>query len=219
MHGFEHPNIYRAIHIEGVDYTPDFLSHLVVFALKLRNNGISDHDIVVHLSEFIAGNFYGFGTQGHSTLYEELNTYMVAISWTLFEKSKTLPDQLYSVFSKNTESWVDKTKHYVGSFLPLSSLAPSTKSIARISENEDEEEARGHLSLQNITNGFAAPTKLNPYYLPWVMSQLLHDPRIKRNKKLSEELKGLQKMFVEWRPLRTAEKELKYRLEPLKAKL
>lgn len=75
FHGYSHPGIYRvfpqqdliralkAIHIEGADYIPDFMSHLVVFALKLRNMGYDDHGLVVHLSDMIAGNVYGFGTQ------------------------------------------------------------------------------------------------------------------------------------------------------------
>ncbi|TPX56423.1 hypothetical protein SpCBS45565_g08414 [Spizellomyces sp. 'palustris'] len=83
MHGFHHPNIYRALYIDGADYTPDFLSHLVVFGLTLRNAGLSDHDLVVHLSDILAGNLYGFGTQGHSAIYEEVNTYMVAVAWTM----------------------------------------------------------------------------------------------------------------------------------------
>ncbi|KAJ3092004.1 hypothetical protein HK102_011630 [Quaeritorhiza haematococci] len=83
MHGFNHPNIYRAVYIEGIDYLPDFLSHLVVFALKLRNHGLSDHGLVVHLSDLLAGNVYGFGTQGHSTLYMEINTYTLAVAWVM----------------------------------------------------------------------------------------------------------------------------------------
>ncbi|KAJ3252028.1 hypothetical protein HK104_007337, partial [Borealophlyctis nickersoniae] len=75
MHGYNHPNIYRGLYIDGADYTPDFLSHLVVYALKLRNAGLSDHDLAIHLSEPLAGNVYGFGTQGHSVIYEELNVY------------------------------------------------------------------------------------------------------------------------------------------------
>lgn len=59
MTGFNHPGIYRAIYIEGSDYNPDFMSHLVVFALKLRNFGYDDHGLVVHLSDMIAGNVYG----------------------------------------------------------------------------------------------------------------------------------------------------------------
>ena len=51
MHGFNNKHIYRAIYIEGKDYNPDFLSHLVVFALQLRNAGISDRGLVVHVCE------------------------------------------------------------------------------------------------------------------------------------------------------------------------
>jgi hypothetical protein len=75
MHAFEHPLIYRALHIEGVDYNPDFFFHLVIFALRLRNAGISDSGLIVNLSDLLAGNVLGFGTQGHSAVYEELSTY------------------------------------------------------------------------------------------------------------------------------------------------
>ena len=74
MHSFDHPLIYRACYIEGLDYLPDFFSHLVVFSLRLRNAGISDKGLCVHLSDFLQGSLFG-GTQGHSTLYEEINTY------------------------------------------------------------------------------------------------------------------------------------------------
>jgi hypothetical protein len=74
MHGVQHPSLHRLVFIDGNDYSHDFLSHLVSFALKLRNYGIFDNDLIMHLSEVIAGSLYG-GTQGHSTLYEELEVY------------------------------------------------------------------------------------------------------------------------------------------------
>ncbi|KAI8907420.1 hypothetical protein DFJ77DRAFT_434588 [Powellomyces hirtus] len=83
MHGFHHPNIYRALYVSSADYVPDFLSHLVVFGLKLRNAGLHDHNLVVHLSDILTGNLYGFGTQGHSAIYEETNTYMLAVAWAM----------------------------------------------------------------------------------------------------------------------------------------
>ncbi|KAJ3303415.1 hypothetical protein HDU76_005351, partial [Blyttiomyces sp. JEL0837] len=46
------------IYIDGADYVPDFLSHLIVFALRLRNSGISDKGLIVHLSEYLAGNSF-----------------------------------------------------------------------------------------------------------------------------------------------------------------
>ena len=45
------------------------LSHLVGFALKLRNLGISDHGLIRELSIPLAGSLYG--GEGHSRLYED----------------------------------------------------------------------------------------------------------------------------------------------------
>ncbi|KAJ3097593.1 hypothetical protein HDU96_000333 [Phlyctochytrium bullatum] len=53
----------------------DFLTHLVVFSLKLRNRGLSDHGLGLYLSRLIAGTFLG-STKGHSSLYDEVETYM-----------------------------------------------------------------------------------------------------------------------------------------------
>jgi len=74
MHGFHHPAIYRAVYIEAVDYTADFLTDLVIYAVKIRNHGIPDYGLIVHLSELVAGSLYA-GTQGHSTVYEESSVY------------------------------------------------------------------------------------------------------------------------------------------------
>ncbi len=98
MHGYEHPNIYRGIFIEGNDYSPDFLSHLVVFGLKLRNRGIR-HDLIVVLSEFLAGSIY-YGTQGHSTLYEESITYELAVLWGMGSASGKLETTSFSAPNK-----------------------------------------------------------------------------------------------------------------------
>ncbi|KAJ3269502.1 hypothetical protein HDV01_001348 [Terramyces sp. JEL0728] len=81
LQGINHPNVYRALYIHAQDYQPDFLSHLVVFGLKLRNKGLTDYGLITQLSDYVAGNIYGFGTQGHSAIYEELDTYYVSLSW------------------------------------------------------------------------------------------------------------------------------------------
>lgn len=80
MHGFSHPGITRALYIDGVNYTPDFLTSLIVFALLIRNYGHSDHDLILHLSDLVAGSLYS-GTPGHSTVYEERKVYTTAIQW------------------------------------------------------------------------------------------------------------------------------------------
>jgi len=80
MHGFNHPGILRSLYIDGVNYTPDFLTSLIVFALLLRNHGHFDHDLIIHLSDMVAGSLYS-GTPGHSTIYEERKVYTTAIQW------------------------------------------------------------------------------------------------------------------------------------------
>ena len=49
------------------------LTHLVGFALKLRNLGISDHGLIRELSSSLAGSLYS--GEGHSRIYEEDSVY------------------------------------------------------------------------------------------------------------------------------------------------
>ncbi|KAJ3303152.1 hypothetical protein HDV03_004140 [Kappamyces sp. JEL0829] len=165
VQGINHPNLYRALYIDAQDYQPDFLSHLLVFALKLRNRGLDDYGLVLHLSDFLAGSIYGFGTQGHSAVYEESQTYTLGLNWILSPPS--------------ANEW---------------------KGVVKMG------------TLQ-------APAKVNPYYLPWIMARLSLDPAIKENTELAEELEHLRVLFLGWTPSDSSLKDLKYRLDPLKAKL
>ncbi|KAG8530344.1 uncharacterized protein KY384_004846 [Bacidia gigantensis] len=76
-----HPNIYRAVFVDGRVHAPDFLTHLVGFALKLRNLGISDHGLIRELSSPLAGSLYS--GEGHSRIYEDEAVYHLAIEHTL----------------------------------------------------------------------------------------------------------------------------------------
>lgn len=76
-----HPHIYRAVLIDGRTHAPNFLSHLVGFALKLRNLGVPDHGLIRELSNPLAGSLYT--GQGHSMIYEELSVYDLAVSFAL----------------------------------------------------------------------------------------------------------------------------------------
>ncbi|KAI0541465.1 hypothetical protein GGR58DRAFT_456132 [Xylaria digitata] len=76
-----HPYIYRAVFIDGRNHAPDFLAHLVGFALRLRNLGISDHGLIRELSVPLAGSLYS--GEGHSRLYDDSQVYDLAISHTL----------------------------------------------------------------------------------------------------------------------------------------
>jgi hypothetical protein len=76
-----HPHIYRAVLIDGRTHAPNFLSHLVAFALKLRNLGVPDHGLIRELSNPLAGSLYT--GQGHSMIYEELSVYDLAVAFAL----------------------------------------------------------------------------------------------------------------------------------------
>ncbi|KAL3472956.1 hypothetical protein BJX99DRAFT_234454 [Aspergillus californicus] len=76
-----HPYIYRAVFVDGRVHAPSFVSHLVGFALKLRNLGISDHGLIRELSSPLAGSLYT--GEGHSRLYDDETVYRLAIEFAL----------------------------------------------------------------------------------------------------------------------------------------
>ena len=76
-----HPNIYRAVFVDGRVHAPDFLTHLVGFALKLRNLGVADHGLIRELSSPLAGSLYS--GEGHSRIYEDEAVYTLAIEHAL----------------------------------------------------------------------------------------------------------------------------------------
>lgn len=76
-----HPHIYRAVFVDGRVHAPDFLTHLVGFALKLRNLGISDHGVIRELSGPLAGSLYG--GEGHSRIYDDEAGYYLAVEHAL----------------------------------------------------------------------------------------------------------------------------------------
>jgi hypothetical protein len=76
-----HPHIYRAVFVDGRVHAPDFLTHLVGFALKLRNLGILDHGLIRELSTPLAGSLYS--GEGHSRIYDDEAVYYLAVEHAL----------------------------------------------------------------------------------------------------------------------------------------
>ncbi|KAJ5120658.1 uncharacterized protein N7515_010046 [Penicillium bovifimosum] len=88
-----HPYVYRAVFVDGRVHAPSFLSHLVGFALKLRNLGISDHGLIRELSTPLAGSLYS--GEGHSRLYDDEAVYAMAIQFAL--ETSSVPDSSLSI--------------------------------------------------------------------------------------------------------------------------
>ncbi|MCJ1337882.1 hypothetical protein MMC09_003166 [Bachmanniomyces sp. S44760] len=76
-----HPYVYRAVFVDGRVHAPDFLTHLVGFALKLRNLGVPDHGLIRELSTPLAGSLYG--GEGHSRIYDDPAVYYLAVEHAL----------------------------------------------------------------------------------------------------------------------------------------
>ncbi|KAF9958469.1 hypothetical protein BGZ72_000310 [Mortierella alpina] len=91
MTSVHHPSIVRAVYVDnGASYKSDFLINLIAFSLRLRNAGVDDHGILVHLSEVIAGSLYG---EGHSTIYDERDVYLLSIR-SLLEPPTSLTSEM-----------------------------------------------------------------------------------------------------------------------------
>ncbi|KAG0196318.1 hypothetical protein BGX28_010298 [Mortierella sp. GBA30] len=90
MTSVHHPSIVRAVYVDdGASYKNDFLINLIAFSLRLRNAGVDDHGILVHLSEVIAGSLYG---EGHSTIYDERDVYLLSIRSLLEPPASLTPE-------------------------------------------------------------------------------------------------------------------------------
>ncbi|KAJ5279440.1 hypothetical protein N7478_004812 [Penicillium angulare] len=88
-----HPYIYRSVFVDGRVHAPSFVSHLVGFALKLRNLGIADHGLIRELSIPLAGSLYT--GDGHSRLYDDEAVYYMAIQFAL--ETSTVADASLNV--------------------------------------------------------------------------------------------------------------------------
>ncbi|KAL9551413.1 hypothetical protein MBANPS3_004288 [Mucor bainieri] len=188
MSSVNHSSILRSIYIDGHVYSQDdFLINLIVFALRLRNSGLSDHDLLTHLSEVLAGSLYAL-EGGHSTIYEELEVYMTAIRYTF----ETAPFGKY-------------TRRMSPSLQPAAPSPPFSTQPKRSTSLEDA-----------VLDPFQAKQQQNPFYLPWALHAVCTDPLILADESLKQDLCHLQALFEQWNPTSARLRELKFRLDPLK---
>ncbi|KAJ2679240.1 hypothetical protein GGI25_001596 [Coemansia spiralis] len=196
LQGVSHQNVYRAAYIDAPHYLDDFLTNLIVFALRLRNMGIYDHDLLIHLSEVVAGSLWGHS--GHSTIYGEPAVYKLLVKWLLYSTSSV-----------------------TASSIPTSTSVPTAPLWRYASSSSgDQRNACPNVSGPQIHMSyrpFNASEQLNPFYIPWIMRTLWDEPEIRQNEGLRTELQRLVKLFDQWSPETKVGKELKYRLEPVRA--
>ncbi|PVU90391.1 hypothetical protein BB559_004671 [Furculomyces boomerangus] len=304
IHSISHPNLYRAVYISA-PIKSSFLTNLAIFSAKIRNAGISDYGLAIHLSSAIAGSIWSGSVSGHSTIYEEPNVYKLMVKWLLYSTSSMPPSvnirepyfgpliddfksNLMRVQSSmlnlrnlaannlnqygldnNTNSHTNESStvsdgsycNFLADNLVATSdllsqsclqccygLTECTKSLFSrfslgysalygISENgelsqdqngETMDESNGNnysgnrFSLFNtqgphiMYHPFDANEPLNPYFLPWIIRSIWTCKAINKNPELVEAMNSLVEEYEKWVPETKIEKELKYKLEPLR---
>jgi hypothetical protein len=168
------------------------LTHLVGFALKLRNLGLPDHGLVRELSPALAGSLYA--GEGHSRVYEDPRIYDLAVQHAL--ETTSLP-----TLSKEQQ----KRPGTSGSLMTgINIPIPGAKV-----DNGDKYALK--------VKDYEGTTAANNPYLPWAMRGLLEEEFVKRE--LGQEVEDLLSMFDDWKPVSKGLKDVKFRLEAVKSRL
>ena len=86
-----HPNIFRAIYIDGAENQADFLVSLFNLILTVKNLNYSDHGLLIELSSFFNGKT---GNGGHSKILRNKYAYRNGISNMLNTSDLVYPQSL-----------------------------------------------------------------------------------------------------------------------------
>lgn len=206
-----HPYINRAVFVDGQLHAPNFLTHLVVFAVKLRNLGVSDHGLVRQLSGPLAGSIVG--GEGHSRIYDEPDVYRLATDFALRSTDITP-----STVPTSPQSPSSKQNRHSTSILPT---APALADHLRRSS------LTATLSPPPLERGIAPvvaeyeppPTSANanPFVLPWAVRGMLEEEMVKREMK--GEVEELVSEFEAWKPTSKVLRDVRWRLEGVRGML
>nr|POF18634.1 uncharacterized protein CFP56_62142 [Quercus suber] len=219
-----HPYVCRAVFIDGRLHAPNFLSHLVVFALKLRNLGINDHGLIRELSGPLAGSLVG--GDGHSRVYDDPAVYNLALAFALESTDIAIPTNTTSPITATDNLLAnDKSRAREKAAARRASLSgyPSTPAMAN-------RVRRGSVSASTSLPGIApviayheplspSSSAVNPFYLPWAVRGMLEEDIVKRDATMWAEVEQLVQEFEEWRPTSKVLKDVRWRLEGVRSML
>lgn len=209
-----HPYISRAVFVDGRLHAPNFLTHLVIFALKLRNLGLSDHGLIRELSAPLAGSLVG--GEGHSRVYDDASVYNLAVSFALETTDVEPPPP-----TSPAQASRDKAKEAAASRRASLAGLPSSPRLANAIR-------RGSLSAQSGSMPGIAPTMANyeppqtssaanPFVLPWAVRGVMEEELVKRDERLREEVSDLVREFEEWKPTSKVLRDVRWRLEGVRS--
>ncbi|THY84035.1 hypothetical protein D6C95_08281 [Aureobasidium pullulans] len=197
-----HPYVYRAVFVDGRLHAPSFLTHLVAFALKLRNLGVSDHGLIRELSLPLAGSLYG--GEGHSRIYDDPAVYTLALRFCLETTDLATPASVSSDAASRRSSRGGPPE----SVSAANSLRRGSVSASAIP------------GIPPVFAPFEIPASganANPYFLPWALRGILEEEVVRGD--MGGEVQELVGAFEEWRPTSKVLKDVRFRLEGVRSKL
>ncbi|WPG99790.1 Hypothetical protein R9X50_00260900 [Acrodontium crateriforme] len=221
-----HPYVARAVFIDGRLHTPNFLTHLVVFALKMRNLGVSDHGLIRELSGPLAGSLVG--GEGHSRVYDDPAVYSLAVTFAL-ESTDMLPSSFAAALAAPTAAGSllasDPARARQAAHARRASLSgyPPTAAAANSIRRGSISASTNLPGIAPVIAAYDSPTTTNtpanPFYLPWAVRGMLEEDFVRNDVRLSMEVEELVKEFEEWKPSSKVLKDVKWRLEGVRSML
>ena len=201
-----HPYVNRAVFVDGRVHTPNFLTHLVIFAVKLRNLGISDHGLIRELSAPLAGSLVG--GDGHSRVYDDPAVYRLGIDFALGSTEAPTASSTHPLSAPASAK--------EAAFARRSSLSgyPATTAAANSMRRGSADDLPGIGALIAKYEPPPSAGNANPFYLPWAVRGLLEEEAVKRD--MMDEVRELVKEFDEWKPTSKVLKDVRWRLEAVK---
>ncbi|PPR02906.1 hypothetical protein CVT24_012213 [Panaeolus cyanescens] len=206
-----HPSILRALYIDGDAYSSsDFLCALLVLLIRIINAGLPDSGLIAHLSEATAGSLSGVG---HSTAYEELATYVLAVKYLFLVDEGAMANvntsndiaAFTSPASASTQTpyFTSPTFSTFSTFSPL----PHSPSPHPSSPLPPLPKPRMHFTP------FSAHVEKNDYEIPWSLRDLIAHPII--SYLFHREIEELRDKFGEWNPKTAVLRDVKRKVSPI----
>jgi len=188
------------------------MTHLVAFALKLRNLGISDHGLIRELSIPLAGSLYG---DGHSRIYNDEEVYRLSLQFALETtdidpKTVIRPSGTVETIGDSRSSGEQRRSQ---GGIPASTVVANSIRRGSFSAAAQPGVAPYITAYEASVSGVNS----NPFYLPWAMRGILEEDLVKRE--MQDEVTELIRLFDDWKPTTKPLKDVKFRLEAVKSRL
>ncbi|CAH2355855.1 uncharacterized protein CLIB1423_36S00386 [[Candida] railenensis] len=238
-----HPNIYRACYIDHASQTSSFIQKLVSLCCQLQNLGFFDNNVIKELSTILAGPLTG---SGHSKIYNDGKVYDLGIKFVLDTDDIVIPPpKAFDTEARETmEATSSLIGSYDGvQSHPVKSLQQNgeddgglvTSGLGTYGPVIEEDEKKLILPITNqiyIKEYNVGKIGTNPFILPWCFRGLLFNIEKNwpnNNKLLSvqagsdmgkngyDEINELYELFENWKPETKLYKDLKYRLNGIRA--